>query len=75
MKNVVKLENFFFPSDLLRKLEHFVEHYNNHRYHETLDNLTPADVHFRRDSEILRRRNETKVKTLKQRKRINKKAG
>lgn len=74
MKNVVKLENYFFPSDLIRKIEHFVEHYNNHRYHESLDNLTPADVYFGRDTEILRRRHETKMKTLKLRKRINKKA-
>lgn len=74
MKNVVKLENYFYPSDLIRKLEDFVRHYNNHRYHESLNNLTPADVYFGRAAGILRRRHETKMKTLKQRKRINKKA-
>lgn len=24
----------------------FVQHYNHHRYHESLNNLSPADVYF-----------------------------
>ncbi|MBK7800039.1 MAG: hypothetical protein IPJ53_13120 [Saprospiraceae bacterium] len=31
-----------------RALEKFVETYNNERYHESLENLTPADVYFGR---------------------------
>jgi len=64
MKNVVKLENYFFPWVLKRKLEEFVDYYYIHRYHESLDNLTPADVYFGRGPEILKRRMETKTKTI-----------
>lgn len=67
MKNVVKLENYYLPGDLVQRLEEFVEHYNNHRYHESLDNLTPADVYFGRGSTILNQRKLTKIKTMKMR--------
>jgi hypothetical protein len=42
MKNRVLLENYFLPGDLERQIGTFVDHYNNHRYHESLNNLTPA---------------------------------
>lgn len=67
MKNVVKLENYYFPGDLRRQLHLFVEYYNNERYHESLNNVTPSDVHFKRDKQILEQRKATKLKTLKQR--------
>jgi hypothetical protein len=31
MKNRVLLENYFLPGDLERKIEAFVDHYNNHQ--------------------------------------------
>jgi len=52
MKNVVKLDNYFFPYDLRAGIESFVNYYNNERYHESLDNLTPADVYFGRDQQV-----------------------
>lgn len=67
MKNVVKLENYYLPGDLIERLEEFVNYYNNHRYHESLNNLTPSDVYFGRDKEILNQRNLTKLKTMKKR--------
>lgn len=67
MKNVVKLENYYLPGDLIKRLEEFVEYYNNHRYHESLQNLTPADVYFGRDQEILKQREIIKKKTMKKR--------
>ena len=44
MKNVVKLDNYYCPEELESALEKFVYTYNNERYHESLQNLTPADV-------------------------------
>lgn len=67
MKNVVKLENYFLPGDLKLRLKEFVDYYNNHRYHESLNNLTPADVYFGRDRRILKQRELTKLKTMKNR--------
>lgn len=73
MKNVVKLENYYFPDDLRAKLAEFVDYYNNKRYHESLGNVTPADVYFGRDKDLLNRRSETKIKTLKERRKKNQK--
>jgi len=67
MKNVVKLENYYLPGDLTNRLEEFVEYYNNERYHESLQNLTPADVYFGRGQEILDQRHLIKLKTMKKR--------
>jgi putative transposase len=44
LKNRILLENYFLPSELELAIAEFVTHYNNHRYHESLGNLTPADV-------------------------------
>ena len=74
MKNVVKLENYFFPEVLKTSIESFVDYYNNQRYHESLKNVTPADVYFGRDMERLNMRKDIKIKTIKERRRLNRKA-
>lgn len=71
MKNVVKLEHYFFPDELEAKLDEFVDYYNNERYHESLKNVTPADVYFGRDKEILHRRRNIKIQTIKERRKLN----
>jgi hypothetical protein len=38
--------------------------YNHARYHESLDNVTPADMYFGRYHEIMGRRAQTKQQTL-----------
>ena len=48
LKNRVLLENYFLPGQLEAAVGAFVDHYNHHRYHESLGNLTPADVYFGR---------------------------
>ena len=64
MKNRVLLEHYFLPGDLERQIGAFVEYYNTQRYHESLGNLTPADVYFGRSEQILKRRKEIKRKTM-----------
>jgi putative transposase len=67
LKNRILLENYFIPSDLERQIEIFINHYNNNRYHESLKNLTPADVYFGRGQAILEQRERIKQKTIEQR--------
>ena len=67
MKNIVKLDNFYSPQELRDRINEFVEYYNYHRYHEALNNLTPADVYFERDKEILEKRRIIKLETMKKR--------
>ena len=64
MKNRVLLEHYFLPGDLERQIGDFVEYYNTRRYHESLGNLTPADVYFGRGEQILKQREEIKRKTM-----------
>ena len=67
MKNIIKLENYYFPGELNLALQQWVNYYNKKRYHEALDNLTPADVYFGRGEQILAEREKTKQKTLAKR--------
>ncbi len=67
LKNPILLEYYYLPGDLEASIEAFVEHYNHHRYRESLSNLTSADVYFRRGEAILRRRAAIKRKTLEKR--------
>ena len=48
LKNRILLENYYLPGDLQAQIEAFVADYNHRRYHESIDNLTPADVYFGR---------------------------
>ncbi len=67
MKNRVLLENYFLPGDLEQKIGAFVDYYNNRRYHESLGNLTPADVYHGRGTKILKMREEIKKQTIQKR--------
>ena len=67
MKNRILLENYYLPGDLEQQIGVFVDHYNNHRYHESLSNVTPADVYFGRAKDILRERETIKKQTIQQR--------
>jgi len=68
MKNVVKLENYYFPWELEAALRDFVAYYNNERYHESLDNVTPADAYFGRKYEVVSEREKIKKRTMRKRK-------
>ena len=67
LKNRILLENYFLPGDLEKQIETFVDHYNHQRYHESLKNLTPADVYFGRGQSILASREKVKKNTLAKR--------
>ena len=67
LKNRVLLENYFLPGQLEAAVSNFVDHYNNRRYHESLANLTPADVYFGRGKAILEAREKIKKLTIRNR--------
>jgi putative transposase len=64
LKNRILLENYFLPGDLQAQIEAFVTDYNHRRYHESIDNLTPADVYFGRGLTILAERERIKRQTI-----------
>ena len=67
LKNRVLLENYFLPGQLEAAVGAFVDHYNHRRYHESLGNLTPADVYFGRGHAILEAREKIKKLTIRNR--------
>jgi putative transposase len=67
LKNRILLENYYLPRELERQVSAFIEHYNHRRYHESLENLTPADVYFGRAEAILAEREKIKHQTLQNR--------
>lgn len=70
LKNVIKLEHYYSPEELKRRLKEFVDYYNNQRYHESLNNVTPADVYFGRKGQILKNRSLLKKKTMQKRRKL-----
>jgi putative transposase len=64
MKKVIKLQNNYSPEGLERAIATWVVYFNNQRFHESLNNVTPADVYFVGDKEIIKKRNELKEQTL-----------
>jgi hypothetical protein len=67
MKNVVKLQHYYFPWELEAALRDFVVYYNNERYHEAIENVTPADVYFGRQYAVLSERSKIKRRTMERR--------
>jgi putative transposase len=64
LKNRILLENYYLPGDLEREIEAFIGGYNYRRYHESIDNLTPAGVYFGRGQTILLERERIKRQTI-----------
>ena len=69
MKNVVKLHHYYSLSDLKKAIDEYIEYYNNERYHESLNNCTPASVYNGTNKIILEQRQILKQKSMKQRRR------
>ena len=68
MKNIVKLQHYYLPGELENEIDQFVEYYNNERYHESLNNVTPADMYYGKARQIYTKRDRIKRETLKLRK-------
>lgn len=60
MKNILLLEHYFSPDELTGRIGEWVEYYNHQRYHESLNNLTPADVYYGRQQQRLEERKKIK---------------
>ena len=71
MKNQLLLNHYYLLSELQERLQRFVSYYNHERYHESLNNLTPADVFYGRGGEILEQREIIKRNTLAMRKQMH----
>ena len=74
LKSRILLENYYLPGDLRQKIDAFVDHYNHQRYHESLQNLTPADVYFGRGQAILQQRERIKRNTIETRRLLHRKS-
>ncbi len=71
MTNQLLLNNYYLPGELQEHLQRFINFYNHERYHESLNNLTPADVYYGRGREILDQREMIKLNTLAMRRKMH----
>ncbi|WP_147115163.1 IS3 family transposase [Tateyamaria sp. syn59] len=71
LKNRILLENYYLPGALEAAVAAFIDHYNHHRYHESLGNLAPVDVYLERADTILNRRKEIKARTIEKRRSLH----
>ena len=71
LKREVNQLPYEFPSQLERAIADFVDYYNFRRYHKALGNVTPADVLNGRRAEIIKRRKEVQILTIKHRRDYN----
>jgi putative transposase len=67
LKNRILLEHYSLPGDLETEIAAFVGRYHHRRYHESIDNLMPADVYFGRGHTILLQRERIKRQIIQQR--------
>lgn len=64
LKNVIKLDHYYSPEELIRAIEKFIYYYNHERYHESINNLKPVDVYFGNEYKILKERAKIKQQTI-----------
>ena len=71
LKNQISLENYYLPGELEEGIREFVDYYNHERYHESLNNLTPADVYYGRGQAVLDQRERIKMQTMAARRQMH----
>jgi putative transposase len=74
MKNLILLDNYYAPAELTERIREWVDYYNHQRYHEAIDNVTPADKYYGRDRAILKKREKIRQEIMKTRKELNRMA-
>ena len=70
MKNVILLDNYYLPGELKVRIAQWVEYYNNHRYHESLGNITPSDKYDGKEDQVLTKRRKIKERTIRLRRNV-----
>ena len=58
---------YFCPSELEKAVVQWVKYYNESRFHESLDNLTPRNVYLGQGEEIKRIRETIKQNSINKR--------
>jgi len=71
LKREVNQLPYELPSQLEKAIADFVDYYNYRRYHKALGDVTPADVLYGRREQILKRRKEVQIQTVKRRRDYN----
>jgi hypothetical protein len=71
MKNVVQQQNYYSTSQMAEAIDDFVDYYNNQRYHESLDNMTPASIYYGKEKEVQSEREKNKRETMSLRRKQN----
>ncbi len=71
LKNKINLMVWDCPNKLKEEIGKFIYYYNSKRYHESLGNVAPDDVYYGRRDNIIKLRNEKKIKTMLKRKEYN----
>jgi transposase InsO family protein len=71
LKHLISMLTLMSPEEAERFFGLFISYYNNDRYHESIGNVTPADVYDGRREAILAKRRELKELTLERRRAFN----
>jgi len=71
MKNIILLDNYYLPQELEARIEEWVDYYNNHRYHESLGNITPREKYDGLENNIFKERKKVKEQTMRLRRKAN----
>ena len=66
-KFYLELAYYFCPSELEKAIVQWVKYYNESRFHESLDNLTPRNVYLGQGEKIKRIRETIKQNSINKR--------
>ena len=62
-----RLTTYSCPSELENAIDEWVKYYNERRFHESLDNLTPRDVYLGQGEQIKKIRETIKQNSINKR--------